>query len=478
MAAKNRFQLVAAAEAQAGVAVTNLLSASNAAYLVIDPSCTFNPTIFERANIVSGSLSPRQPLAGLVTGNLQFQLELAGTGTTTPPGWGLLMRACGMEQYTLRAAAIGAVTNGPFFHGESVTGTGLTGAVVITDIYTGSPVILYRATADTLAGGVALTGATSGATATTSSASWAYGTAWVPTSDEVLTMDFASTTGTNAAGNEVIGATSGAVGILITAASGSSGTLRMRVLGGTFTAAETLNNVTQTGTIVNVSGFSQTGFPALSMALNEDGPTKILKGCRGTFSLAGNLGEAMIFSFNFSGLRSGNPVDTGTLVNPPYDTVVPPAMLGVTLNVGNDATTSQANEFSPRFQAITFDQSATLAIPRDAGESTGVYDSAHQTARASTGSMTIDVGPEAQYPFIRAMIEGTSTRIRETIGTVDGNAFTIYAPSAVFTDEAGGDSEGIATRQLSYRLASRRPGGVDRNDSEIVLIHIGDSTSP
>lgn len=478
MAAKNRFQVVAIAESQAGVLHPTLLSASNAAFLVIDPQLTVNPQIFERANIVSGSLSPRAPLAGLVTGSYQFQLELAGTGGSTPPGWGLLMRACGMEQYGVRAANIGAVTGGPFLHGEALTGTGLTDARVITDIYTGLGTILYRASADTLASGVVVTGGTSGATATTSSASWAYGTAWIPTSDEILSMDFASVTGANDAGNVVIGNTSGSVGILVTAAAGASGTLQMRVLDGTFIAGETLTNATQTGTIVNVTGFAQTQFPALSMALNEDGPTKILKGVRGSFALAGTLGEAKLFSFSLQGIIAADPVDTGVLTGVVYDTVVPPAMLGVSLRVGDDGTASAADEFSPRFQAVSFDQGAVVAIPRSANENTGVYGSAHQTSRSSTGSMTIDVGPEAQFPFIRNMISGQRTRIRETIGTQDGNSFTIYTPGAVFVAEAPGDSEGIATRDMSFRMASVGPGGTERNDSELVIIFTSLSTAP
>lgn len=476
MAIRRLYQLLAAAETQAGVAASNLLTAGNANFLVIDPQLTYNPEQYERANINRASLSPLQPLAGVTTGQLSFQLELAGTGSATVPPWGLLLRASGMEQWATSALQIGAITGGPFYHGETVTGgTSAATGRVLHDTYSGATEVLYFVTSGVFQSGETLTGGTSGATATTSSAPWSYGTTWYPTSTEILTMLNASITGTNDAGNVMRGGTSGAIGILLDAVTGAE-TFTMRVLDGTFTSGETLNNLSQSGTIVNVTGFSQTSLPSLSMAVVEDGVAKQLKGCRGTWSLAGNIGEAMLFSFQFQGLINGNPTDAGTVTGVTYTTVVPPAMLGVTLDVGDDTDTTMALEFEPRFQALTLDHANSLAIPRDAGESTGVYGSAHVTSRASTGSVTVDVAPENSYDFLAKLINGGSSRIRLDIGTTVGNRFKISTPSAVFNSETIGDQDGIATRDLAFRIASRRPGGVDRDDSEIIITYVADVT--
>jgi len=483
MSLKRLFQVCAVKEAQAGEAVTgaSLYTAANANFLVIDPVVEFNPEIFERANINRASLSPFSPLAGVVTGTATFQVELSGTGAATVPGWGTLLQACGMREVSTVAVVIGAVGGAAdaFYNGELVTCVG-SGAVVrvIHDTYDGTTLFLCEEVTGTIAALDALTGASSGATATvTAGARWVYGTSWVPDSIELIDFAWSVDTGVNVAGDVIVGQTSGAVGILqeTPVASPTS----VRVLDGIFTNAEECWNVTIGGGAANkldflVAGTSQTNVPSLSLAVIEDGPAKALKGARGTFSLAGNIGEALLFSFEFLGLKN-TLTDEGTVTGVTYTAQVPPAMLGVTFNIWEDAAATTAAFFSPRFSALSWDFANSMGIGRDAGEATGVYGAAHVTSRATSGSITVDVSPEAQYDFIQKVTDGASTHMALTMGSTQGNLFKISCPSAVFTGESGGETEGIANRSLPFRVGSRWPSGVDADNCELVITYCSDS---
>lgn len=479
MALKRLFQVVAKEEVQAGSAAAALYSAANANYLVIDPSLEFNPEQFDRANINRASLSPFSPLAGVVTGQASFQLELSGTGSSTTPAWGQLLKACGMQevvtvQLEITAAMAGSTTQA-FFNGETVTGAGGGTGIVCHDTYEGElRLLLHTRNGTAFVAAEAITGGTSGTTGVVGAAgdSTAFGTSWIPDSIELQQLHASGITGTNDAGDVVIGATSGAIGILQEAVTGAA-LYSIRVLDGIF-LAETLNNATQTGTITeDLVGAEQTNVPSISLAIIEDGPAKALKGARGTFTIGGNIGEAVLFNFEFQGLKNAI-TDEGTVTGVTYNSQVPPVMLGVTFDVWDDDRADSGTPtgtFSPRFQSLSLDFANTTGIGRDAGETTGVYGSAHITARATSGSMTIDVAPEGAFAFLEAVSAGTPTHLKLQIGSTVGNKFILSCPSAVFTGESGGDTEGIATRDLPFRVGSRAPDGTEADDCELILTY-------
>ena len=480
MSLKRLFQLVAKEELQAGSAAATLYDAANANFLVIDPTLEFNPEQFDRANINRGSLSPFSPLAGVVTGSCSFQLELAGTGAATTPPFGLLLEACGMRQDATTQVTIGAIGVGEaFFNGELVTdsGAGNNTAYVVHDTYNGETRLLLRGESGAMTNGGVLTGSTSGSTATTSTVSTAFGISWTPDSIELISLSFAVDAGVNVIGDVVIGQTSGAIGILQETPTGL--TCSVRVLDGIFVNGEDAWNVTLGGGATNMlngiiaATTTQTNVPALSMAVIEDGPAKALLGCRGTFSLGGNIGEAMLFDFEFTGLKNAI-TDEGTVTGITYTTQVPPVMLGVTFDIWDDDRAdggTPTGTYSPRFSAPSFAYANSVGIARDAGESTGVYGSAHITSRTTSGNMTVDVVPEGAFAFIEAVSAGTPTHMKLQVGSTVGNKFIISTPSAVFTGEGGGETEGIATRDLPFRVGSRQPDGTDADDCELIITY-------
>jgi hypothetical protein len=174
-------QLAAKIESIEGTAET--LAAVDAKLLAYDPKVSFSPGAFDR-NPVRSSLSRVGKVFGKFAAGLNFKMELRGSGiATTEPEWGRVLRACGFGVSDLRSITIGAVTSGPFQHGEIITGgTSLATGRVIIDTVTGTTTLYYVAITGTFQNSEVLTGGTSGATATTGSTSSAVGKVWEPVS--------------------------------------------------------------------------------------------------------------------------------------------------------------------------------------------------------------------------------------------------------------------------------------------------------
>jgi hypothetical protein len=184
-------QLAAKIEAQEGVVET--LVAADAKLLVYNPKVNFDVAMFERSP-VRPSFSNIGKLPGKRPAGLTYRLELRGSGlATTVPEWGKLLQACGFGVNTLKSMNIGAVTNGPFQHGEIITGgtSGATGRVVITTP-NGSSNIYFVSISGTFQSGETITGGTSTATATTSSGPTSVGNEFKPISDNIPSLTQAS----------------------------------------------------------------------------------------------------------------------------------------------------------------------------------------------------------------------------------------------------------------------------------------------
>lgn len=167
-------QLAAKIEAVEGAAES--LAAADAKILVYNPKVSFDVAMFER-NPARPSFSNIAKIPGKRPAGLSFRLELRGSGVVaTVPEWGKLLQACGFGVNALKSMDIGAVTNGPFQHGETITGgtSAATGRVVINTA-DGASAIMFVSISGTFQSGEVITGGTSTATATTSSAPTAVG---------------------------------------------------------------------------------------------------------------------------------------------------------------------------------------------------------------------------------------------------------------------------------------------------------------
>lgn len=180
-------QLAAKIEASEGVAEAP--AAEDAKLLVYNPKVSFDIAMFER-NPARQSFSNIGKLPGKRPAGLSFRLELRGSGVAaTTPEWAKLLQACGFGVNQLKSMNIGAITSGPFQHGETITGgtSGAEGRVVINTA-NGSANIYFVSISGTFESGETITGGTSTATATTSSAPTTVGNEFKPISDNIPSL--------------------------------------------------------------------------------------------------------------------------------------------------------------------------------------------------------------------------------------------------------------------------------------------------
>lgn len=173
-------QIAAKVEAVEGTLET--LAAADAALQAYDVKVAPAPSFFER-NPLRDSISALASIPGIRPGKLTCRAEIRGSGAVgTAPEIGKYIRACGFGENVLQSIAIGAITGGPFVHGETITGgtSGATGRVIF-DTVNGAAVLRYI----DIAGGPfqtleVITGGTSSATATSSGAPAAAGFEYHP----------------------------------------------------------------------------------------------------------------------------------------------------------------------------------------------------------------------------------------------------------------------------------------------------------
>lgn len=185
-------QLVAKIEAQEGVAEN--LNASDAGFLVdYIPKVSFEPEMYQR-DPVRGSLTKIGKVTGKRSAGFDFSIKLRGSGSVAvmlkeAP----LIRACGHEVNVLKKISIGAVTTGPFKHGETISGgtSGAQGRVVI-DTPNGITTLYYVVISGVFQSAETITGITSGATALTASAASSAGYEIKPLSTNAPSLTMAS----------------------------------------------------------------------------------------------------------------------------------------------------------------------------------------------------------------------------------------------------------------------------------------------
>lgn len=167
-------QAAAAIESVVGTAET--LDAGDAKTLFYEPKIVMDPEMHER-NPERNSFSSLAQIPGKRPGKFTGAFNLKGSGTpTTSPDWIKYLQACGVEVNALNAITIGAVTGGPFQHGETITGgtSSATGRVVIATA-NGTTTLYFVTLSGTFDSGETITGGISSATATTGSTASAVG---------------------------------------------------------------------------------------------------------------------------------------------------------------------------------------------------------------------------------------------------------------------------------------------------------------
>lgn len=175
-----RRQVAAAIEASEGT--PEMLTSEHATINAYDPKITFDVDASERAVCGLGS-SQLGKIPGKRTGTLKIKTHVSGSGkSSTDPEWIKYLRAGAFSSNIRYGISIGAITSGPFQHGEKITGgTSNATGIVIKNTPTGASTLFFVETsATTFQSGETITGSSSGATATTSSVPSASGKVFLP----------------------------------------------------------------------------------------------------------------------------------------------------------------------------------------------------------------------------------------------------------------------------------------------------------
>lgn len=471
MALRRLRQLAAIVETSPGVVNTGVFAAAQAQHLIrSDATMDADIPLFDR-DILRASLTNLEGLAGKQMMTCKFSLELTGEASSGTPPWDIFMRACGWRSTPQSKITIGAITGGPFRHGELITqAVSAATARVAHDTYTGTTTLYVYDVTGTPNGTGIWTGGSTAATATPSTVETAAGIVYYPINNPTMRLTYTgSVTGTISVDEVITGGTSGAIGIVV-AHDTVGKTIDVRVHNGiNYSTGETVTTAAADSVVINTSAVER-DIPALTLAGYHDGVRVAMGGSRGTWSYQANVGEPGIMTFDFKGLF-GAVADVSNLSGITYPLKVPPVFLsaGLIFAAENSATT-----YSPRCSSVSLALNNSVEYREDANKTTGIMETVISN-RGPNGSIDPELDLETSFPVIANFVAGTVSRMRWTQGTANGNKFLFSVPGAMYRQVQNADRAGIATRGIQFDAsgghwtnASNTAGA----DNEIVLSYI------
>lgn len=520
----SRHVLAAKVEDTPGTLDTGVYSATHAKHQIIDANMVFDfPTV--QRGVKRSTLTPVQGIAGRRTARCTFTLEETGHSSSSVPTWDKFVRACGMSRRTLYKVTIGAITGGPFRHGETITQTGTSAtAKVFMDTFTGTTTLYVHDVRGNENNSGVWTGGTSAATATPSTnANAAAGYGWEPADIDTLLVSVTSTSGTVAVGETALGGTSGANGVVESietytlTVSGVAGTValndiatggtssavavvdeivsttvfRVRVRGATlFSGAETITFTGSGATATHTS--TRAGQIAIRVrnALVYTGSETITFSGASTATHASNtqqdmptltiasyedgkrkVGIGMRGTFSLDG-SVGNPMRFRFDFQGAYGAVADVSQLsGITyedkvppvlLSANTELRTEgTAGSYAARFSSVTLGLGNRLEPRDDASASSGIREFMI-AGRAGSGSVDPEADLESSYPMVANFRDSVACSLKFTNGTALGNQFVHQVPGLSITGVNVGDRNGIRTEELAFSMT----GGSMANASD------------
>ena len=460
--------------------------------LPIDPQLEFDTGRSDRT-VNDQHLTRRQGFNGVKTGKCTFGLEM--TASDGPNQFQDAIRCCGFADEAVGKFTIGAITGGPFRHGERVSqaSSGAYGLVVSdtwdtqTKLWVAQSFQFGSGTFD--ATGV-LVGASSGASATPSAFNSAGGRAWWPYSyrTSVIQFDGSGLLSNVSAGQQIRGVTSRAVAtVFFDQTAGVGQQVMVQRDFSHFTGSEVVENIT-TGNS-NIGTTQNVGFEVAirgctaSVALIKDLIRERIDWARGNVTFTGQIGQPCLIGFEFHGAQR-SVIDQGQDLHPPLSDIhTPPVLLGSELLIGysTDGMAALKHGCIRNFKidmgqdvqilecmALTANHGPFFGPPHDSFTPQGV-DMAMIVGRKPTITLDPYLKPEADFPWLDALINNRSLRMQLTIGSTGPDKFIITIPSMSPSVMPTGDFEGLSTRNITLDLdAGNAPA--PKGDNEIVII--------
>lgn len=474
MPVNRKQQVLAKVETSEGVAAT---LAAGDAVLVFDPALSDNVDIQDRVP-AGPTLSRDFTPVGRQTRQLTFRSDFRGSGDTsiaiTEPDFAKFLKACGYKTSTLTMLTLGAVTGTGFQLGEIVSqSAGAIRGVVVGILHgvhpnktpqmrtTTNGAFLVIATIVGTFTAAATTGESSASTSTASAAAAYEGVGYQPTSEKLMNMATAAWAGgAPAAVGEVLkvespaGTVVGAVQIIRDNGSFTNIDVSLLFLnaGASIVSGTTLRSAAN-GTTTLSADPTQTATPSLTVRHNLDGRQRDLLGARGDFTLEGEAGGPMQFSWTFSGDLSAG-VDAPPIVTTGLSTIRPPRLLGAICVYGNGT-----GLFRLPTKRVSLSNGGTVNPNLDANRAGGATGS-NVTDRDPSFQVTVDQVHSA-FDWEAARNNGTTIRVAFLLGTAQGNLVALVAPICQVTEVALAEGEGIATFDVTLRPRRIQESGDD-----------------
>jgi hypothetical protein len=192
------------------------------------------------------------------------------------------------------------------------------------------------------------------------------------------------------------------------------------------------------GTSVTYAPVSSS-FSSCSIYFNNDGVRHKITGCRGSFSVSGEVGQIPVISFTMMGIY--NAPDDSALPTPTYSNQATP----VIFKQGN-TTGFQVFSYSGCLQSFSMD----LANEMVYRELVGCTKEVLITNRAPNGTVVIEAPTIAAKDFF-TIANGTSTgNLTFQHGQTAGNIVTFSSPQTDIGSPTYSDQDGIQMLNLPY----------------------------
>ena len=199
--------------------------------------------------------------------------------------------------------------------------------------------------------------------------------------------------------------------------------------------------------------------PSLTLYAFRDGVRHVIRGARGTFTIALNNRERPVINFTFTGLyQAPTDVTPGTAVYTGWQTPL----------VFN-------NQNSSAFTLQSYSGAVLSSISIDAGNQVEYRsfvgtggESILITNREVTGQITIESATQAEKDYWVNVRDAVTGNFTITHGTTAGNRVVISAPAVQVTEPQYGDAQGISTTQFNARLT---PSATTGNDEIRILVN-------
>lgn len=460
MPIQRKQQVLAKIEISEGVSSS---PGANDAVQIFDPQISDDIEVQDRAP-AGPTLSRDFAPIGRQTRQITFKTDFRGSGDTNPAGgitepeFARFLKSTGWKLGNLLNVTISSAITGTGFQVGEALVDGSNMGIIVGILVGGVPV--YRTTTNPSTLVVAMVNGTYGATplavagasslsGSTASAIAAYdGRCYQPTSQKITRIQTAAWSGgTPAAVGETL-RVENPVGVIVGAAqlivgSGGFTDIQVTMLFGTVANGYTLRNAAGTGTaVINVDP-EQILTPSTTINHNLDGWRRDLLGGRGDFSLEGESGQPMQFSWTFTG-DLGPTQDQAQISTSGLSSIRPPRLLGAlcVYGLGGDAVRLPTKR-------ISLANGGTVSPNLDANRAGGSTGS-NVTDRDMAISVTVDA-VNGGFDWEKAMRDSVPVRAAFVLGTVLGNVLSIVGPQCQVTEVTPGDADGIATLDITLR---------------------------